>query len=102
MPTFARKLRDALAERGFLFVHGGIIAPSKRKARMVARLRHFGEEGQPFKLSVGVSGRVEHLQRPTTILLNARQQTVQAVMRQSRLLEVPIAPAGADPNATIN
>jgi hypothetical protein len=53
------------------------------------------EEGQPLKLSVGVSGRVERLQRPTTVLLNAWRQP------SKRWLEVLIVPAGADPTATI-
>jgi hypothetical protein len=84
---------------GALYLRDGRFSKATVHGREVAGLH---EEGQPLKLSVGVSGRVERLQRPSTIWLNARQQTVQAVMRQSRLLEVSIVPAGADPIATIN
>lgn len=84
---------------GALYIQQGRFSKATAHGREVAGLH---EEGQPLKLSVGVSGRLERMQQPTTLLLNSRQQTVQAVMRKGRLLEVSIVPAGADPQATIN
>jgi hypothetical protein len=84
---------------GALYLRQGRFSKATVHGREVAALR---EEGQPLKLSVGVSGRLERMRQPTTLVLNSRQQTVQAVMRKARLLEVSIVPAGADPHATIN
>jgi hypothetical protein len=84
---------------GSLYIREGRFSQATRSGREIAGLH---AEGQPLKLSVGVNGRMERLQRATVMLLNARQQTVQAVMRKARLLEVSIVPAGVDPAAEIH
>jgi hypothetical protein len=83
---------------GALYIRQGRFSKATAHGREVAGLH---DEGQPLKLSVGVSGRLERMPKPTALLLNSRQQTVQAVMRKARLLEVSIVPAGADPDAGI-
>jgi hypothetical protein len=83
---------------GALYLRDGRFSRVTAAGREAAGLH---DEGHPLKLSVGVSGESEYLSRPTSMLLNGRQQTVATVMRKARLLEVSIVPAGADPLAAL-
>jgi hypothetical protein len=83
---------------GAIYLRDGQFSKATAAGREAAGLF---EEGQPLKLSVGVTGQKEYFPRPTQMMLNGREQTLQAVMRKPRLLEVSIVPAGADPDAGI-
>jgi hypothetical protein len=56
-------------------------------------------EGHPWRLSVGINGSLETVDRDKPVELNGRRMTVDAVFRKARLLELSFVPSGADPNA---
>lgn len=89
----------AIAEihSGALWVRDGEFSKVTPAGREAAGLY---AESQPLKLSVGVSGERDYVQGGA--MVNGRQQNVSTVLRKSRLLEVSIVPAGADPAATLN
>ncbi len=90
---------SAQVSGGMLYLDGGRFTDVTPAGREAAGLY---AEGQPFALSVGVSGSMERLSdRGTDVELNGRVQTLNAVMRRPRLLEVSLVHAGRDPNARL-
>lgn len=93
--TNQRAGRAAITNTGSTIEILGSFLKNSASGRQVAA--EFAE-GAPWEFSVGLNAEVRFFEKPTSVTVNGRSLTIQALLQNASVREVSFVPAGADPH----